>query len=121
MKTLFLTLILISSSLFADDSKIYVQSFDADAAPEVTDPKLMEVRKGVPREHNLMEELPSVQKMREIIAEVRLDKELAHFDEMDLDILFSKIKKYPLSKVQASYPTLDGKKLSDLRQKIGVK
>lgn len=104
-------------SLAADEAnKVYVQTFDKEMdTSSLKDPRY-EIRKGVEKEHNLMDELPSPEDLKVMIKKADLEAHVSAMDALDLDLLCQNLLKRPIELVQKKYPHIDRVKLLTLKR-----
>ncbi len=119
MKNLSALLILLSfclSSFAADEAnKVYVQTTEDVDTSSLKDPRY-EIRKGVEKEHNLMDELPSPEDLKVMIKKADLENSVSAMDTLDLDLLCQNLLKRPIELVQKKYPHIDKVKLLTLKR-----
>lgn len=111
------SIFLLTSNVFADDTnKVFVQPFDKDAdTSSYKDPRY-EIRKGLEKEHNLMDELPSPEDLKAMIKKADLENSVSAMDTLDLDLLCQNLLKRPIELVQKKYPHIDRVKLLTLKR-----
>lgn len=100
-----------------EDTSIYVHTYD-DVNGGSLQKEGIVVTKGTPKGVSYFGALPHPSKMKEMVKTAQLQEELKNFDEMDLDILFERLKLRPLREVKAKYSHLDSSKLEKLAELI---
>ncbi len=119
----FSILLLCISYLFAFSSfagedekdKIYVETFGDDIDPsELKEDKRYIVNQNKP-DKSFTGELPSPTIQKGMLAKAGFEKDLMNMDQMDLDILCSKLMRRPFEIVIKQYPHLDKNKLLVLK------
>lgn len=115
----FFILYLISFSAFAEDFKVYVQTFDHDIDLTQLQSANVEAKDKLPQPNSQVADLPAPHQMNQMFKQAGFGEEVLGMEQMDKDLFYLKVLKRPMDYLKKKYPELDAKKIKKLKEIVG--
>jgi len=97
------------------DKKVFIEAVspDIDLSPFENDPNYK-----VKKLKTKKEELPSIEVRNTIFDQSHIDSEIEGFDELDLDMLFMRLKNKSIGELKKDYPKISESKLKMAKELV---
>lgn len=112
-------LTLLSNSAFAEEFKVYVQTFDQDIdLSEIQSDDVIANNK-LPAPKSQVSELPAPHQMDQMFKQAGFGQEVLGMEQMDKDLFYLKVQKRDMEYLKRKYPDFDVKKMKKLKTIVG--
>jgi hypothetical protein len=107
-----------STSINAEEFRVFVESFDEDLDASELESKEISVKKQAQPVVSQTSDLPSPREMRAIFKEVGFGPEIMSLDQMDKDLFYLKVQQRDMSYLKKKYPDVSVEKIKKLKKLI---